>query len=76
MSIIRGLTAVAIFAGAAVCFASPVRADDFSGTYIRTGFGTQSTWFVTPCGPGCAHVADSSGRSADAHMVRGWRVRR
>jgi len=71
MSIIQGLTAAAIVAGGAVCFASPVRADDFSGAYLRTGLGTQSTWFVTPCGPGCAHVADSSGWSADAHMVNG-----
>ena len=75
MKIRWGLTAAAIFAAGAVCFASPARADNFSGTFLRTGPGTestwQSTWFVTPCGPGCTHVADSSGWNADAHIING-----
>jgi hypothetical protein len=71
MKISRGLAAAAIFGAGAVCLASPARADNFSGTYILTGPGTESTWFVTPCGPGCTHVADSSGWSADAHIING-----
>jgi hypothetical protein len=75
MKISWGLAAAAIFAASGLCFASPAQADDFSGTYIRTGPGTpsawQSTWLVTPCGPGCAHVADSSGWGVDAHMTNG-----
>ena len=67
----RGLAVAVIFAGAAVCFASAARADDFSGTYVMTAPDAQSTWVVTPCGPECAHVADSSGWSADAHVVNG-----
>jgi hypothetical protein len=67
MRVIRGFTAAAICAGAAVGFAWPAQADvDFGGTYIRAAPGVRSTWVVTPCGPGCAHIADSSGWSADA----------
>ncbi len=65
MKIGCGMAAGTMFAAAAVWFAIPTRADDFSGTYIRTGPGTpsdwQSTWFVTPCGSACAHVVDDSG---------------
>jgi hypothetical protein len=33
-----------------------------------------STWVVTPCGPDCVRVADSSGWIADAHPFGGvWR---
>jgi hypothetical protein len=71
MRIDRGLAVAAVFAGAAVWLATPAQADDFSGTYIRTGPDGQSTWIVAPCGPGCAHVADSTGWSADAHWING-----
>ena len=68
---LRALAALAAFATAAVGLASPATADDFGGTYVRTGSGESSTWVVTPCGSGCAHVADSDGWSADAHPVGG-----
>lgn len=71
MRIRPGLATAVTFAGTAVGFACPAHADDFGGTYVQTGPGTQSTWVVTPCGPGCAHVADSSGWSADAHLFNG-----
>jgi hypothetical protein len=67
MRFTTGIAAAIIFAGAAVGFASPARAaDDFSGTFIPNGPGLHTTWVVTPCGPDCVHVADSSGWSADA----------
>ncbi|OBI24098.1 hypothetical protein A5713_08180 [Mycobacterium sp. E2497] len=57
----RSLTVAALVAAATVGYASPARADDgLSGTYNyvnETGF--TSTWTVTPCGPGCAHVFTS-----------------
>src|SRR5690242_3298976 len=68
---LAAIAATATFACAAVGFAPPAQADDFSGTYLRTGSGESSTWTVTPCGPGCAHVADSNGWSADAHPWAG-----
>jgi hypothetical protein len=68
---LRAFAAMAVIPCAAIGFASPAQADNFSGTYIRTGSGEQSTWVVTPCGPGCAHVSDSDGWSADAHLVGG-----
>jgi hypothetical protein len=68
MNVTAGIAAAVIFAGAAVGFAGPSRAaDDFSGAFIPNGPGLRSTWVVTPCGPDCAHIADSSGWSADAH---------
>jgi hypothetical protein len=74
MTVGKGLATTVIVAGAAVGFASPAQAADFSGTYIRTALGEQSTWVVTSCGPDCAHVADSSGWSADARPFGGlWR---
>ena len=68
---LRTFAALVVLSCAAIGFASPAQAEDFSGTYLRTGSGEQSTWVVTPCGPGCAHVADSDGWSADAHQVGG-----
>jgi hypothetical protein len=76
MNVTAGIAAAAIVAGAAVGFAAPARAaaDDFSGTFIPNGPGLTSTWVVTPCGPDCAHIADSSGWSAEAHPFGGlWR---
>lgn len=74
MNVTAGLAAVVI-TGAAVGFASPARAaDDFSGTYVPNGPGLHSTWVVTPCGPDCVRVSDSTGWSADAHPRAGlWR---
>ena len=64
----------AIFACSAAGFASPAHADGFSGTFIPNGPGLNSTWVVTSCGPDCAHIADSSGWSADARPWGGlWR---
>jgi hypothetical protein len=75
MNVTAGFAAAVVVAGAAVGFAGPARAaDDFSGTFIPNGPGLSSTWVVTPCGPDCAHIADSGGWSADAHPFGGlWR---
>lgn len=67
MSITRGITASVIFAGlAAVGFASPARADDFSGAYtIDMGGGSVATWDVASCGTEsfipCVHVSQTGG---------------
>jgi hypothetical protein len=74
MNVTAGLAAATIVAGAAVGFASPARADYFSGTFIPNGPGLHSTWVVTPCGQDCAHIGDSTGWSVDAHPWEGlWR---
>jgi hypothetical protein len=74
MRSITGSTAAIVLVGAAVGFASPAHADDFSGTFIPNGPGLNSTWTVTSCGPDCAHIVDSSGWSADARPWGGvWR---
>ena len=74
MNVTAGIAAVTLLAGTAVGFAGPARADDFSGTFTPNGPGMQSTWVVSPCGPGCAHISDSTGWSADAHPWNGlWR---
>ena len=61
MNVTAGIAAATMLAGAAVGFASPARAADFSGTFIPNGPGMQSTWVVTPCGRDCARIADSTG---------------
>src|SRR5215217_8262711 len=66
MRTITSSATAAILACSAVGFASPARADGFSGTFIPNGPGLNSTWVVTSCGSDCAHIADSSGWSADA----------
>jgi hypothetical protein len=43
MDAIAGLAATVVLAGAAVGFASPAKADDFSGTYIPNGPGMNSS---------------------------------
>jgi hypothetical protein len=74
MNVTAGTAAAVVLAGAAIGFASPSQADDFSGTFIPNGPGMNSTWVVTPCGQDCARIADSSGWSADAHSWDGlWR---
>jgi hypothetical protein len=65
MNVTAGIAAATMLAGAAVGFASPARAADFSGTFIPNGPGMQSTWVVTPCGPDCARIADSTGWTAE-----------
>jgi fluoride ion exporter CrcB/FEX len=67
MNVTGGLATAAVFAGVAIGFASPARADDFSGTFVPNGPGLQSTWVVTSCGPDCARIADSTGWTVDAH---------
>jgi hypothetical protein len=68
MNVTASIAAAVIVAGSAIGLAGPAQAaDDFSGTFIPNGPGLSSTWVVTPCGPDCAHVADSSGWSAEAH---------
>jgi hypothetical protein len=58
----RGIAAAVILAGAAVGFASPAWADDMNGTYTwqDSNGDPPHTWIVTPCGPGCAHLFDST----------------
>ena len=74
MNVTAGIAAAVVLAGAAVGFAGPAQADDFSGTFIPNGPGMSSTWVVTPCGTDCARISDSSGWSADAHGWAGlWR---
>src|SRR5262249_50383900 len=74
MNATAGLAATVVLAGAAVAFASPAKAADFSGPFIPNGPGMNSTWIVTPCGPDCARVSDSSGWSVDARPWAGfWR---
>jgi hypothetical protein len=74
MNATAGLAATVVLAGAAVAFATAAKADDFSGTYIPNGPGMNSTWFVTPCGPDCARISDSTGWSVDARPWAGvWR---
>jgi hypothetical protein len=74
MNVTAGTAAAVVLVGAAIGFASPAQADDFSGTFLANGPGLTATWVVTPCGADCARVADSSGWSADAHPWAGmWR---
>jgi hypothetical protein len=71
MKITTGFAAAAVLVGAAVGLASPAWADDFNGTYTySTSGGATSTWTVTSCGPGCAHVVTKI-TNADAHLTNG-----
>jgi hypothetical protein len=66
-----GIVAATVLAGAAIGFASAASADDFSGTYTyAAGNSYTSTWTVTPCGPGCAHI-ESKLSHTDAHLTNG-----
>jgi hypothetical protein len=75
LHITRGTTVAAVLAGLAVGFAGPAWADDgLSGTYNyvnETGF--TSTWTVTPCGSGCAHVFTSHSAANYDLMLRNGR---
>lgn len=68
----------AVLATAAVAGAEVAATPDFSGQYAYSYSGGTSgvpfatTWTVTPCGPGCAHVTTSSGLTdTDAHLYGG-----
>ena len=71
MRVSTSASAVALLAGAAIGLAGPANADEFAGTFLHIAPGLQSLWTVSSCGAGCAHVADSTGWSADAHPVDG-----
>jgi hypothetical protein len=62
-TIIRGLAAAAVLAGAAVGLASPRGADEVSGTYkyIAENGGYAGSWSITSCGPDCAAVQTVEG---------------
>lgn len=79
MTITRGFTATVIFAGLAVGTASAAWADTtMSGHYIRTETGQSgqsetADWYATPCGDGCASIADTPGgpELTKARLVNG-----
>ena len=78
MTITRGFTATVIFAGLAVGTASAAWADTtLSGHYVRTETGAQSgqsvtdDWYATPCGDGCASLANTPGGPA---LSQAWLV--
>lgn len=68
MSDTRGIAASIAFAVvAAVGFAAPAHADDFSGTYdLNFGADNVATWTITPCGGEpfipCVQVAQTGGK--------------
>lgn len=52
----------AILAGVSTGLAAPAWANFFEGKYdVSSSDGTMSTWWVTPCGSGCRHIASSTG---------------
>ena len=72
----RGLTTAIVATCLALGFASPARADDFSGTYsmrLSGDPGANASWTAkTTCQPSgacLAHIASSTGWDADAHLV-------
>ena len=80
MTLTRAIAAAAILAGLAVGTASAAWADTtLSGHYIRTetqpqtGESVTDNWYATPCGDGCASLADTPGGPAvsQAWLVNG-----
>jgi hypothetical protein len=79
MAIVPGFAATAIFAGLALGLAAPASAvNQMSGHYIKTetdttGQSTTDDFYFTPCGDGCASVADTLGGQpfAQARVVNG-----
>ena len=80
MTMTRGFAATAIFAGLAVGTASAAWAETtMSGHYLRietdpqTGQSETDDWYATPCGDGCASLADTPGGPAlsQARLVNG-----
>jgi hypothetical protein len=80
VKITRGVTASVVIAGlAAVGFASPAWADDFSGTYNIDYGGKTATWTVTPCDveppfTPCVHVAEGGSPVAPWQSDAFWSV--
>jgi len=73
ITITRGLAAGAMFAGLALGLAVPASAaDPLNGHYIETetypdGHQADRDWYITPCGDGCASIADFG----QANLVHG-----
>ena len=90
-TVVRAAATAVAMAGAAIALANPAHADDLSGTYTLISDQSQrmvngapnpypnssATWIITPCGPGCARVAATTGWTADARLVNGrWEFTR
>jgi hypothetical protein len=79
MTITRGFGATVIVAGLAIGTASAAWADTtMSGHYLRTETGQSgesgtADWYATPCGDGCASIADTPGgpEVSKARLVNG-----
>jgi hypothetical protein len=81
MTIARGFAAAAMLAGLAVGTAGTTWAAEstMSGHYLRTetdpqtGQSETDDWYATPCGDGCASLADTPGGPAlsQARLVNG-----
>jgi hypothetical protein len=80
MIVTRAIAATAMFAGLAVGVASAAWAETtMSGHYIRTetdpqtGQSASDDWYATPCGDGCASIADTPGgpELTKARLVNG-----
>jgi hypothetical protein len=77
MTITRGIAAAAMLAGLAIGTASTAWADTtMSGHYVVTETASGNApvtndWYFTPCGGGCASVANKSGPIGQAHLVNG-----
>lgn len=80
MSISRGIVTLALLAGwgtvgsAGTAWAAPVMSGHYLSTVISdSGEITTSDWYFTPCGEGCASVANTPGAPAfgNARMVNG-----
>ena len=79
MTITRGFAATVIFAGLAIGTASAAWADTtMSGHYLRNEAGQSgqlgtADWYATPCGDGCASIADTPGgpEVSKARLVNG-----
>ena len=81
MTIARGFAAAAIVAGLAVGSAGTTWAAEstMSGHYLRTetdpqtGQSETDDWYATPCGDGCASLADTPGGPvlSQARLVNG-----
>jgi hypothetical protein len=77
LKITHGLAAGAMFAGLALGLTAPAAAaDPLNGHYIETetypdGHQVHSDWNFTPCGDGCASIADLG----QANLVKGqWQL--
>lgn len=79
MTFTRSLAAGAMFAGLALVLTAPIStADPLNGHYIEAetlpdGHTTNTDWYFTPCGDGCASVANTpAGQSfGQANLING-----